>query len=217
MMRVCFATLFATFTYLAAVSAGNVGGNIHTDGTPIQADLPGRYHMKNVGGRDGAGLCVFTSINHAAHLQDVEVLKDFQAWMKQHPGGGYPEKVRAMIARKCKEKGVPEPLYVQVEGDDLEILKLACRTGRMPGVTYCWSPTGRYNGQRIAHMVSLVAAGVGKGPDGKGWWVILDNNYPGEGKYEWLSEAEFKKTYTGMGGGWCVILLGHPPPPPPRN
>lgn len=59
-----------------------------------------------------------------------------------------------------------------VEGSDLERLKLACRTGRMPGVTYAFSPTGRYGGARIAHMVNLVHA------DDQ-WFAVLDNNYPG--------------------------------------
>jgi hypothetical protein len=40
-------------------------------------------------------------------------------------------------------------------GRDLDILNRACRTGRMPSVTYSFSPTGRYGGQRIAHIILL--------------------------------------------------------------
>jgi hypothetical protein len=39
------------------------GGRTSPDGREeIQIDLPGAEHMKNTGGRDGAGLCVFTSV-----------------------------------------------------------------------------------------------------------------------------------------------------------
>src|SRR5207253_893960 len=156
------------------------------------------------------GLCVFTSIAHAARWQNVPLLTDFRDWMKSKPGGGYPTKVEKMIARIAKEKNSAAPDYVQIEGTDLEVLKLACRTGRMPAVTYSRSPTGRYGGQRIAHMVNLVHA------DDR-HFVVLDNNYPGADRYEWLSPAEFAKTYTGGSSGWAVILLSPGPPPPPRN
>lgn len=189
----------------------SVGGNTAPDGTPIQCDLPGDLHLKNIGGRDGAGLCVFTSLAHAARWQAVRLLEDFRDWMRQYPGGGYPSKVEKMITKKAQESGQPEPEYVQIEGTDLEMLRMACRTGRMPCVTYSFSPTKRYGGARIAHMVNLVHA------DDKGNFGVLDNNYPGADKIEWMSEAEFKKTYTGGRQGWSVILLSPPPPPVPRN
>ncbi len=186
----------------------SVGGPRNADGTELQCDLPGDQHLKNCGGSDGAGLCVFTSISHSARWQNVDVLKDFRDWMRHHPGGGYPKKVDQMIASICKEKGVPRPDYVQAEGSGLEILKAACKSGRMPGVTYSFSPTGRYGGARISHMVSLPHA------DDR-WFVVLDNNFPQT--YEWMSPAEFQKTYTGGGGGWCVVLLSPAPPPPPHQ
>jgi hypothetical protein len=46
-------------------------------------------------------------------------------------------------------------------------------------------------------------------------WAILDNNYPGT--IEWMTEDQFRATYTGLGGGWTVILLKPGPPPVPRN
>jgi hypothetical protein len=194
-----------------------VSGRTHPDGTEIECDLPNQLHLRNKGGSDGAGLCVFTSIAHSARWQNVPLLEDFRDWMTRHPGGGYPSKVDAMIKRVAAERNQPVPDYIQVESNDLEVLKAACRSGRMPGVTYSVSPTGRYGGSRIAHMVSLVSAGVGQGPDGKGWYVILDNNYPGDNAYEWLSEKEFLRAYAGGGTGWAVILLSPPPPPLPRN
>lgn len=192
-----------------------VGGSVHPDGTAVACDLPDRFHQKNTGGSDGAGLCVYASARHTGRWQNDAAFEGLFDWMRSKPGGSYPEKFDKTLKQFCQEKGLPVPRYIQVEGGDLEILKLACKTGRMPGVTYCVSPTGRYGGQRIAHMTSLAGAGEGKGPDGKGWYVILDNNYPQS--YEWMSESEFRKAYTGMGGGWAIVLLLPSPPPPPRN
>lgn len=202
-------------TFLAAQRPGGggakVGGTLAPDGkTEMQCDLPAALHLKNVGGSDGAGLCVFTSISHSARWQGIAALADFRDWMRKYPGGGWPEKVDQMIDKICREKGVAKPDYVQVEGQDLEILRKACSSGRMPGVTYSFSPTGRYGGGRIAHMVSLVHA------DGQ-WFCVLDNNFPGADQYEWMSPDEFRKSYTGGRSGWAIIFLAPGPPPPPRN
>lgn len=209
-MKRLYPILVLLFTSIAV--AGSVGESA-PDGTKPQLDYPSQRQEKNIASR-GLGCCVFRSLHHAGDYQDVRCLYRMPEWMvsKGIEGGGYPEKVDKLIPMIAKDRGVPTPEYVQVEGMDLAVLKLACKTGRMPCVTYCRSATGRYNGQRIAHMVNLVAAGVGNGPDGKGWYVVLDNNYPGGGQYEWLSEAEFLRTYD---PGWCVILLAPPPTPRP--
>lgn len=185
-----------------------VGGPVGKDGTEIACDLPAEFHRKNTASK-GLGLCVFTSIHHAAIWQNVPALQEFPKWLiaKNIPGGGYPGKVEKLIPQICADRGIPEPLWMQVEGLDLEILKLASRTGRMSSVTYSRSPTGRYGGKGISHMVSLVHA------DDKNF-VVLDNNYIGADAYEWLTPEEFKKVYA---PGWAVILLDPPPPPPPRN
>lgn len=196
---------------LPAIGA-SVGGRIAPDGkTEIQIDLPAKLHRRNTESFK-LGLCVFTSIHHAAVWQDVPILQEFPKWLidKRIPGGGYPQKVAKLIARKAKEAGVPEPDYIQVEGPDLEILKLACATGRLPSVTYSRSPTGRYGGQTIAHMVSLPHAT-------NEFFAVLDNNYIGDTNYEWMTPQEFSRSYVGNGGGWCVILLDCGPPPAPRN
>lgn len=187
-----------------------IGGPRHPDGTEIDCDLPGALHQKNTGGSDGAGLCVFASMRHSGRWQGDPVFEGLFDWMKARPGGGYPEKVSRMVEEFAREKGYPVPDYLQVESTDLEILREACRAGRLPGVTYCSSPTGRYSGQRIAHMVSLVAAGDRH-------FTVLDNNYPGPEQYEWMSPDEFARAYTGGKSGWSVILLSPGPPPPPRS
>lgn len=197
---------------VAALLVGAVSGPpvVPETKAPAQASIPARYWTKNVGGRDGAGLCVFTSIQHSAVRQNVPFFADFQAWMRSKPGGGYPQKVDAMIREKCEKAGKPIPPYLQIKNNDLEILRQACKSGRMPAVTYCVSATGRYGGQRIAHMVSLIHA------DEK-WFGILDNNYVGADQIEWLNEEEMRRTYTGMGGGWSFIWLNEGPPPTPSN
>lgn len=193
---------------LPAPVGASVGGRIHPDGTEIACDLPNSLHRRNIESK-GLGCCVFRSIDHAANWQNVLCLDRMPEWMAKSgiAGGGYPSKVAQLIPRCAKDRGAPVPEFIQVEGMDLDVLKAASRSGRMMSVTYSRSPTGRYGGQQIAHMVNLVHA------DDK-HFVILDNNYPGDSKYEWLTPEEFKRTYA---PGWAVILLSPPPPPPPRS
>lgn len=183
-------------------------GRVAPDGTEPHEDLPGELHRRNTSSF-GLGNCVWTSIHHAALWQGVPALEEFPKWLidKRIPGGGYPGKVADLIPRICKDRGLPVPAYIQVQGDDLEVLRLACRTGRMPAVTYSVSPTGRYGGSRIAHMVNIVHA------DEK-WFAVLDNNYIGEDKLEWMTPEEFLRAYS---PGWAVILLDNGPPPPPKG
>jgi hypothetical protein len=193
----------------AALALGaTVAGPTAPDGTEINCDLPRDLQVKNRGGSDGAGLCVFASLKHSAQWQNVDALRNIFEWMFKHPGGGYPDKVDRVIAQICQERGVPKPNYIQVESRDLDILRLASKTGRMPAVTYSFSPSGRYGGARIAHMVSLPHA------DDK-LFGVLDNNFPGT--IEWMTPAEFQRTYAGRSNGWAVILLDEGPPPPPLN
>lgn len=186
------------------------GGNQSPDGASIQIDFPGDRHKLNQGGSDGAGLCVFDSAHHAGDWQGDPLFYAIFQWMRKHPGGGWPEKFDSMIARASQELGLPIPEYIHVQDNDLEILKLACKNGLMPSSTYSWSPTGRYNGRRIAHMVNVVHAS-------DEWFAVLDNNYIGENAYEWMKPTEFLKSYSGGRTGWSIILLTKSPPPPPKG
>lgn len=190
-------------------TGATVGGPIAPDGTAAFIDMPREWHVKNKGGSDGAGLCVFASLRHAGLYQDDPVFAGLFEWMTQHPGGSYPEKTDRMIAQFCSETGLTKPRYLQVEGTDLDVLVVASKSGRVPGVTYGYSPSGRYNRKRISHMVSLVHADGTK-------FAVLDNNYPGS--YEWLSRSEFSRVYTDPSGqGWSVILLTPGAPPKAWN
>ncbi len=188
-------------------------GRTSPDGSAqVQLDLPDTLHLRNKAGTDRQGLCVFTSINHSAYWQNLPALQDFRDYMTKFPGGGWPEKVDRMIEQRCKALGVPKPAYIQVQSNNLDILAAACKSGRMPAITFCRSfMPGRYGGQTISHMVTLVAARVGPNK----MWACLDNNYPEE--LEWLTEAQFLQTYSGGRTGWAVIFLSPGSPPPPRN
>lgn len=190
--------------------AGATIGPKSPKGVEPQIDLPDRLQEKNVGGSDGSGLCVFDSMHHAGRWAGEPAFSAIFEWMKRHPGGGYPEKVDAMLKQLCAEKKLRIPNYVQIEDNDLEILKLACRNGIMPCVTYSYSPTGRYNGQRIAHMVNLENAD-------DDYFAVLDNNYIGANNLEWLTPKEFAGPYAGGRLGWCVLLTERTPPPAPHN
>lgn len=183
-----------------------IGGRTTPDGTEeIQCDLPASECKKNVGGRDGAGLCVFTSIEYCARWQNESKLFKFQLDMTREPGGGYPEKVDQMIA-----KYGAGAQYVQSTTGDLELLRAALRSGRGAGVTYMGYDPHYGNARRIYHMVFLAHL-TDK------WAGIIDNNFPGE--IVWMSVSEFAKRWgkPNTGDGWCVILLPPGPPMPPRN
>ncbi len=204
--------LLAILVAVAAGLAATIDGNRAPDGTEIQCDLPPELHRRNTTSR-GQGCCVWTSIHHAATWQNVTAYQDAPRWIQEHriPGGAYPGAVARYLPQMAQERGVsPVPAFLNYEGNDIELLKLACRTGRMPAVTYTYSPSGRYGGGRIAHMVNLVHAG-------ERWFAVLDNNFPGAGQIEWMSPEEFRRSWTGFGQGWAVILLAPPPPPVPKN
>lgn len=184
-------------------------GELSPDGHPAIVDLPQELRKKNIASA-GLGCCVFRSIDHAAHWQNMPQLNGFPEWMVQNriPGGGYPTKVDRLIPQICEDRGQPVPNYIQVENNDLDILKLACKTRRMVCITYSYSPSGRYSGQRIAHMVNLVHA------DDR-WFAVLDNNYIEQ--LEWMTPEEFLPVYHGGRTGWAIIFLDYPPPPIPTN
>ena len=203
-MRRFLATLILLvgFCLPARADRATEGGPRYTDGTEVQCDLPLPQWIKNVGGRDGAGLCVFTSIEHSGRWQNDVDLVGFQQKMRSEAGGGYPSKVDRMMA-----KYAPSVKYIQYSGNDPAILDLCMKTGRMPATTYGYSE--RYGG-RISHMVNLVHL------DDK-IACVLDNNFIGADRLEWMSRGEFLRRWTLGGGGWTVILLSAPPPPVPVN
>lgn len=192
-------------------------------GVRAVADLPTSQHKRNVGGSDGAGLCVYTSAWHAAIWQSVSDAYDFREWMRKRPGGSYPQKFDTTLQQYCKDKGVPVPQYIQHTGGDEQFLKLALKTGRMVSVTYCGVDTAdRYGNAVIAHMVNLCYLDDEHA-------AILDNNFPGS--WLWMPAKEFLARWRGtqtngrpftirgtpVGGGWAIVWLASPPAPYPEQ
>jgi len=176
----------------------------------LDCDLPGELHMKNIGSRvDGAGMCVMTSLEMAALWQGMDYMKGLRDWCAKEPGGGYPEKVDKQLAAYCRSKNIEVPKYLQYEGPDIEaVLAMAAKTGRMSCITYGIGE--RYNNQQIAHMV---CASKFSGQYG----VVLDNNFPGEGAYEWMSRNELvRRIKFPRGNGWVFVWLTNPPSPSPK-
>lgn len=185
------------------------GGPIGPNGEIVTTDIPCELRAKNVGGKDGSGLCVFTSIMHSARFQNEKGLFNLQSDMRAEMGGGWPQKVTQML-KKYGGPGI-EDRFFQYEGTDLSVLEKALATGRCPGVTY----NGRdcHYGGTIAHMVNLIYL------DSKGTKsaAILDNNFVGENQIVWMSSDEFAARWTGGRNGWAVILCAPRPPAVPKN
>ena len=200
----------ATYTVAGKITAAKftIGGP-ELDGVAVACDLPAERHLKNVGGSDGAGLCVFTSGDMSADWCNEPAIRGFRDWMKSRPGGGTPNKVKQMITEISRERGVPEPPYIQVTNGDESILEEAHATRRILNVTYGGSDGIYYRGY-VPHMVCLVC--YDKKADRA---AILDNNYPGQ--LLWMSCADFVQRWKAGGGGWAWCLLQPGPPPVPTN
>jgi hypothetical protein len=219
MRRFFFSWLILPFLAVPGGSAdSHVGGNTY-DGEELTCDLPGDQHIKNIGSRrDGAGMCVMSSVEMAARWDGLEEYRGLRDWCANEAGGAYPEKVDDQLKRYAKAKGLPEPRYFQYTGEDPgPLLELIDTTGRMAAVAYGTSP--RYGGQAINHMVCCPKY------SGK-YGVVLDNNFPGADRYEWIPRAELirrMKTAAGPGGrathspAWVFVWLDAPPPPVPHN
>lgn len=192
-----------------------VGGYVAPDGEEIQCFLPEQFHIKNRGGSDGAGLCVWDSLNYCCVFQHVRPLDQIFKWHFDKPGGGWPERVDKDIAAICQEQGVPVPDYIQVEDkDNRRTISQFTKTGRMVGATYCFSLTGRYEGKDIAHMIAICHCTPAHG-NSPGWVGVLDNNYPRS--IEWIPYDDFPRVHAKSGQGWIVGFLNPGPPPVPHN
>lgn len=168
-------------------------------GERASAPIPPSQHVRNEGGSDGAGLCVISSILANGLYQGVPALsagKDSELWRaaKRAPGGYYPEKLAALVART-----VPGEKYASRVGnggpEDQELLEQASKAGYPVGVTV---NTGSLYGYRpIHHMVSLVHYRR------NGWAMLVDNNRPGF--YSAMPASEFNRRWPDMGTAWMWL------------
>lgn len=180
----------------------HLGGLTAPDGSTTAINLPEDLRLRNTGGTDGAGLCVFTSIFMASEWQNESSMKDFRKNMENERGGGYPEKVDRMM-----KKYAPGVQYIQYEGSDSHVIDLAIKTGRMPCITY--DGHDPHYGGSISHMVCCIAS-TDK------WGCILDNNYIKDSQLVWMSKEALMQRFGGD-GGWCFVLLKPGAPPDPFN
>jgi hypothetical protein len=203
---------------LAWAGPSQVGGRTSPDGQEeITIDLPGDKQMHNEAGTDRAGLCVWTSLNHSAYWANIEELFTLQQYMRSQPGGGWPDRVDKVLG-----KIAPHVEYLQYTGKDPAAVRLALKTGRMPCVTYGYSPryvSARNPSGRVSHMVNCVHLS-------DRWACVLDNNFVPETPdqkadpktYEWMTPDEFLSRWCMTDGtGWAVIPLHVGPPPIPTN
>lgn len=179
------------------------------EGIEVACDLPADRHLQNAPGSDGAGLCVFTTIDMVADWCGERVLLGFRDWMRTKPGGGFPDKVTAMITAIAAERRMPEPEYIQVTNGDAKVLEAAVKSRRMIGITYS-GRDGVFYRQRVAHMVACVYF-----DSTTNFAAILDSNYPG--KLLWMRCPDLLERWRELGGGWMFALRAPGPPPIPTN
>lgn len=193
----------------------SLGGPVAPDGlTEVQIDYPTTQRMGNIGGSDGAGMCVMTSIEMAARCAGLDQMRGLRDWCAKQPGGAGPAKVDRQLKEFCKAKGISVPLYVQYEGSDPSAIAMLLRTCRMPSVTYGGKDGVRYPGP-IAHMVCAVTLT-------DRWACLLDNNGGGRNGVDengllWMTPNEFSERFRMGGGGWAFAWLTPPWPPIPSN
>lgn len=193
-------------TPTGSVGRISLGGSVSPDGgVEVQIDLPVAQRIRNRGGSDGAGMCVMSSIEMAARWHNLEQLRGLRDWCARQPGGAYPSKVDRQMREYAEAHNIPIPAYINYDGPkNLDLLRAALRSGRLPAVTYSGRDGVRYSGS-ISHMVTIVHL------DDQ-WAVIMDNN----GKLDeliWMTPEEFQARWS----GWAVIFLAPPPPPPPAS
>lgn len=191
-----------------------------SDGEVVTADFPGTLYIQNIGShKDGAGMCVMTSITMLAHYLGLTDYYGLRDWCANEPGGAYRQKVDDQIKRYERAMGIKNPIpYLQYEGPSPEMVLESIDHARLPFAhTYGWSP--RY-GHRIAHMVANVHYGIGQ----ERLSVVLDNNpmsdfdIPGGKFLEWMPKEEMvRRAKLGQGGNmWLFAWLAPPPPPCPK-
>ncbi len=193
---------FLLFWPLALALAGSVANGPRHQGQPVDTDVPASFRVRNTGGTDGAGLCVWASTEMMARYLSARELVGVFDYMKTQRGGGWPERVDQIMRQRA-----PGVKYRQYLGPDIAFVREGIESGRPVCVTYGYGEL--YGMRTIAHMVLCVGMT-------DQWAAILDNNDPG--RIWWMETAEFQKRFAWPHRqGWAWYVLTPPPPPVPHN
>lgn len=213
------------FLSSAVLAFDSTPGPVSPDGTRAAIDIPASEHIRNRGGSDGSGLCVYSSVTLAARWQNVQSMYGFRTFAEGRPGGSHPTKLASDITAYCKRNNIDQPPYVQHTGGDVAFLDLCIKTRRAACITY--AGLDGYYTTPVSHMVVLGGLDATHG-------CILDNNRPGS--WVWGSRSQIANRWKGrddsgrpilapfrdgwsrifyspIGGGWVFTWLGPPAPP----
>lgn len=202
-MRKCWPIAFVILACVPALRAQSPDrrGEIALDvpsyrGVDANAPIPPELHIRNEGGRDGAGLCVIASILANGRYQGVPGLeggKDSLLWKtaKSRKGGYYPGKLEALL-----KEVLPGEKWFSWEGDGTDLVAEYSAKGFPVGTTMNTGAQYRY--MRIHHMISLIHL------DDK-LACVVDNNDPG--KYHWMPRAEYDRRFVDGPKGWGFVWL----------
>lgn len=200
-LRIGVSVLFLCSTAFAQTTGGGQAGGPEYNGSVVDCDIPRALRIRNTGGSDGAGLCVWASLEMAASYQNCKELIGTFEWMKSQPGGGWPERVD----RVMKERA-PAVKYKQYMGKELEFIREGINSGRPVCVTM---GTGElYGMQTISHMVICIAIDDVNA-------AIIDNNDPDN--IWWMPVEVFHERAMHPNAQlWAFYTLAPPPPPIPH-
>lgn len=181
------------YAALAAPARPQLGGRTSPDGRVSVPDwIQTDGWPRNIASK-GLGCCGFRVLDYAARVQGVPELVDLPEQLVEAgiPGGAYPEKVMSVLHRFA-----PDQSYFSADSDAGQLLAAALKSGRLPACSYNGHDP-HYAGS-IAHCVNVAVY------DADADWVcIVDNNFPAEGQWVWMSTAAFKQRC----GGWVYGLL----------
>lgn len=191
---------------LVAGSVAFAGGGVPNGSThenqSVDQDVPEAMRVKNTGGIDGAGLCVWASTEMAARYQNERRLIGVFKYMQGQRGGGWPERVDKIVTERA-----PGLKYRQYLGSDIAFIREGIDSGRPVCVTYGYGEL--YNNRTIAHMVLCVGMS-------DSLTAILDNNDPDH--IWWMPTDEFRRRFVHpRNQGWAFYTLAPPPPPVPHH
>lgn len=228
LIRPVLAALTLLFLAAGLLAFDTTPKPVAPDGQRAVIDIPANLHMQNVGGTDGAGLCVPTSVTVAAKWHNLPELYGFRKFAEGRPGGSYPEQLDADLKLYASRNRIKLPPFVQHTGGDDAFLDLLAATRRVGGITY--AGVDGYYDSPVAHMVDLAHLDATRG-------AVIDNNRAGN--WVWMTRTQllnrwkgrydngksmlvpirdgFRTVWVPVGGGWAFAWLGPPAPPVPPS